>query len=376
MFITLLIAIASSHSSLTIFTKQHPAINISTSNSKITVSALNVPLDTFIIASFSDSAYITYLNNTWNHDYTYYSIENYLQSISSLTITLPTNTQSGLSVTLCSFSAPIPESSLIQISYNTQLQCLNQGIIQNDACECLPNYLGSDCSIQASTIFKDMDQEYSVPSFSGQFFVSAEGLGKKFRIEIKTRSENLQVFAYYYYDTYYTLPSFLCTDNYEEFQGYYIEIDENNTHKNFNIVFSVFCISLKPCLFTIIVEKGKDSSKSKMMPIVVSFCVAGPIIIILVVTILIKCFKKNNASVNQSTWFIDLLNKAFPAYALDEELRDTECSICFDSYKEKFFVREIKCGHIFHSACIEAWLNYMPHCPLCRACMRSAFIMI
>lgn len=379
MLILLLISLVSSDPILNIYTKQLLPLSINSSNSNITVSALNVPPGTFIIASFSNPAQISYSSGTWDRIYTYYSIENYLQSISALSLSLPTNTQSTLSVSLCSFTEPIPESASVQIKYNTQLACLNQGILRNGACECLANYLGNDCSIEAKTVLSDTNGEYVVSSFCGTFFVLDEELNeeREIEIEIKTRSDDLQVFVYDSdYDNYNTLPSFLCTNNYEEAQGYNIKIEANNKDQLSNLVFSVFCFSTKPCSFNIIVENHDNDSNHKLMPLVIAFSVAGPIIIVIVVALLIKCCKKNSVLVNQSTWFIDLLDAAFPAYALDEEMRSTECSICFDDYNEKFMARTIRCGHIFHSACIESWLNTMPYCPLCRACLRNVFIKI
>lgn len=43
------------------------------------------------------------------------------------------------------------------------------------------------------------------------------------------------------------------------------------------------------------------------------------------------------------------------------------CTICQADLQEKELVRSIsKCNHLFHSACLEHWLQRNPTCPLCR----------
>ena len=41
------------------------------------------------------------------------------------------------------------------------------------------------------------------------------------------------------------------------------------------------------------------------------------------------------------------------------------CSICFDSLKEKLQIRTT-CNHVFHLHCICVWLMNKSSCPLCR----------
>ena len=56
---------------------------------------------------------------------------------------------------------------------------------------------------------------------------------------------------------------------------------------------------------------------------------------------------------------------------LGEELeveREAEiCTICLEEFAEgRSVVKTMKCGHFWHSACIEQWLRQGPtHCPLC-----------
>ncbi|XP_047938603.1 probable E3 ubiquitin-protein ligase XERICO isoform X1 [Salvia hispanica] len=44
-----------------------------------------------------------------------------------------------------------------------------------------------------------------------------------------------------------------------------------------------------------------------------------------------------------------------------------ECSICLTEFVPKAEINQLSCGHVFHKACLEKWLNYWnTTCPLCR----------
>ncbi|KAL2619057.1 hypothetical protein AAZV13_08G282000 [Glycine max] len=46
---------------------------------------------------------------------------------------------------------------------------------------------------------------------------------------------------------------------------------------------------------------------------------------------------------------------------------DSCCSICFQDFEYEEFVRTLpKCGHFFHSVCIDKWLVQQGSCPMCR----------
>ncbi|GAB2211828.1 hypothetical protein Drorol1_Dr00025165 [Drosera rotundifolia] len=45
---------------------------------------------------------------------------------------------------------------------------------------------------------------------------------------------------------------------------------------------------------------------------------------------------------------------------------DAECCICLTAYDHGIELREMPCGHHFHSACIEKWLYINSTCPLCK----------
>lgn len=43
-----------------------------------------------------------------------------------------------------------------------------------------------------------------------------------------------------------------------------------------------------------------------------------------------------------------------------------QCSVCWDDFKLDEDVRQLKCEHIFHEACIIPWLELHNTCPVCR----------
>ncbi|KAH7416135.1 hypothetical protein KP509_14G077300 [Ceratopteris richardii] len=45
---------------------------------------------------------------------------------------------------------------------------------------------------------------------------------------------------------------------------------------------------------------------------------------------------------------------------------DAECCICLSTYENNVELRELPCGHHFHSACVDRWLRMNPTCPLCK----------
>lgn len=49
-----------------------------------------------------------------------------------------------------------------------------------------------------------------------------------------------------------------------------------------------------------------------------------------------------------------------------------ECVICLNDFLETHTIRKLDCGHVFHSNCIEEWLNINIICPVCKQNVISA----
>lgn len=50
------------------------------------------------------------------------------------------------------------------------------------------------------------------------------------------------------------------------------------------------------------------------------------------------------------------------------EYKHRKCPICLRKLKEKHIIGKLRCGHIFHCACIDEWIiDYEKYtCPICR----------
>jgi len=50
------------------------------------------------------------------------------------------------------------------------------------------------------------------------------------------------------------------------------------------------------------------------------------------------------------------------------ELSDQSCAICYDNFEIGTNVNELRCGHIYHSECIDSWIKDLrnKYCPYCR----------
>lgn len=53
-----------------------------------------------------------------------------------------------------------------------------------------------------------------------------------------------------------------------------------------------------------------------------------------------------------------------PDASTGNELEETSCSICLDDFSDGQRVRKLPCGHVFHIACVDAWLKRTATCPL------------
>ncbi|KAK3222696.1 hypothetical protein Dsin_009721 [Dipteronia sinensis] len=51
----------------------------------------------------------------------------------------------------------------------------------------------------------------------------------------------------------------------------------------------------------------------------------------------------------------------------NEEEEVVECAVCLNRIEEEEEIRELRCDHLFHRACLDRWVGYKHvTCPLCR----------
>ena len=68
---------------------------------------------------------------------------------------------------------------------------------------------------------------------------------------------------------------------------------------------------------------------------------------------------------NPSEWF-EMIQHDWPM--------NDSCPICLDEFNQSEVLNELPCGHCYHIACIQPWLQYRsPCCPLCKLDVREEF---
>ena len=68
---------------------------------------------------------------------------------------------------------------------------------------------------------------------------------------------------------------------------------------------------------------------------------------------------------NQTQWF-EMIQHDWPM--------NDSCPICLDEFNQNEVLNELPCGHCYHIACIQPWLQYRsPCCPLCKLDVREEF---
>ncbi|KAG5178604.1 hypothetical protein JKP88DRAFT_329200, partial [Tribonema minus] len=45
----------------------------------------------------------------------------------------------------------------------------------------------------------------------------------------------------------------------------------------------------------------------------------------------------------------------------------TDCAICLAAFEDGDELRRLRCGHAFHGACLQPWVDHHSDCPLCKA---------
>ncbi|XP_057800337.1 RING-H2 finger protein ATL51 [Salvia miltiorrhiza] len=58
-------------------------------------------------------------------------------------------------------------------------------------------------------------------------------------------------------------------------------------------------------------------------------------------------------------------------------IEGAECAVCLSEFEEEECLRLLpKCSHAFHLPCIDTWLKSHPNCPLCRAAVVAAEVIV
>mmetsp|Transcript_9622 Transcript_9622/g.23126 ORF Transcript_9622/g.23126 Transcript_9622/m.23126 type:complete len:145 (-) Transcript_9622:60-494(-) len=55
-----------------------------------------------------------------------------------------------------------------------------------------------------------------------------------------------------------------------------------------------------------------------------------------------------------------------------EATAGSTCSVCICDFASEDMVRRLPCGHVFHTGCVDPWLQQRATCPTCRWSMVAA----
>ncbi|KAF0910809.1 hypothetical protein E2562_004776 [Oryza meyeriana var. granulata] len=69
--------------------------------------------------------------------------------------------------------------------------------------------------------------------------------------------------------------------------------------------------------------------------------------------------------------FLRLQIEIFEASKDDDREASPECSICLDGFYDGDELIKLRCGHRFHSNCLEPWVRKCADCPYCRTNIQS-----
>ena len=58
-------------------------------------------------------------------------------------------------------------------------------------------------------------------------------------------------------------------------------------------------------------------------------------------------------------------NKDIDEYIVEKKLIGYECLICLDEFNQGQQLTVIKCGHLYHTPCLNSWFLKKKTCPLC-----------
>ena len=358
MYVLLALCFLLAKSSDVLIYKHHvEPISIDKSKGNFSVTAINVPKSSFLIASYSNFTDIRIENNEWVRNYKYYSIENYMKYSPSLYIS-PSTYLKWLSFTICSFTEAIPRNASIVLTYNFPVP-------QHSDCE--SSKKNFDCPINAKKVSSKLSKTYSIREFSNKFFYSSPVPSKQ-NLEIKVLSGNLHsFFKYSSNESLNHLASFLNPVNDLDSSSKSVSFSPNSESNTDNYIsLSVFCFDRNPCNFTIKLKKSGSGSNSsnKYKLITVVIVVTTCVVFVGLWCILIGCRRIKNEGQTES---LEMIDKMFPLWTVDNENRQKECSVCFEDYEYNKLARKSACGHIYHADCIQQLILKFPYCPLCRS---------
>ena len=80
-----------------------------------------------------------------------------------------------------------------------------------------------------------------------------------------------------------------------------------------------------------------------------------------------EAFEKIMNSKENDNFNVKILIEKIPQikYKIGQYGLNNQCNICFDLFHENEYLKQLKCGHIFHKECLSQWMLNQRNCPSC-----------
>lgn len=82
--------------------------------------------------------------------------------------------------------------------------------------------------------------------------------------------------------------------------------------------------------------------------------------------LLLCCYKNIIVHFNICSKIKKICNENSLTESLYNDITDSECSICLETFTYNTKVCNLQCGHIYHKSCIKEWFKINSTCPQCR----------
>ncbi|CAD8098001.1 unnamed protein product [Paramecium sonneborni] len=286
----------------------------------------------------------------------------------------------------------------IQISFDIYLRgsqtmlcpndCQGNGICFDGECRCDQGFIGRDCSLKAL----QLEEEQNIfvnGSHDQNFYCYFEQNGTKdFRLEISIQDdENVAQVYILIPDLVYLPTNYFFNDaaKITKHSPFIREIDQKSSSYQNNqdqYIPNRLIILLQGVQFNIKLDSiSRDYQSEQIKIIIIIVCsVAGSLLICFLIFLIRRArlkrsmekqtpedyemreknFTYGKSSNKKEDEFVTMDNQIY-----SNDLQDN-CAICLDTLSNTQPIKYTPCKHVFHTKCIEKWLQKNQFCPFCR----------
>ena len=253
--------------------------------------------------------------------------------------------------------------------------CSDCGLSSDSGCDCFIGYAGYSCSTEIEEITTS-DRQYNLAIGPNQweFFYMHILDEDQLNFQISTSSNILM----------YLNPNNSTQNmpfmNHSLFTYQLIASEEDNTteyevycgqYKMRYMLWSIYCMQNEVCNLILDFGSRGDSEFHELIIILVCSCV-GVCICICGLFFAARILKKKilsrrEGSSNPSIVYACEMDKLFPRHLYQtKDVSQGSCVICFTDISIGAECRELKCTHVFHTECIDQWVQVKQECPICK----------